>query len=295
MILVTGATGFLGRPLAEELIKKGHKVRILCRDGEAGGRLFPKADIFRADLSDPGSLKGAAKGVNEIVHLAGMVSYSKPRSEIFSANLEATRNLLEECRNVERIVFSSSVGVYGDIRGVADEGYPTGPKNPYGESKLEAERLIRKAGIHYVILRIAPVYGKGSPSWKKALKLLSSGFPIPKTKNLTHVVHVSDVVQALEKSLKKGNGIYNIADSGPRPFMEFAGAIVRQMGKKPRSMPMFAVKAAAKAMRMGAYFDVLTTNRNYSIEKAEKEMGYAPKADFNKELNGMIEWYRGLQ
>ncbi len=295
MILVTGATGFLGRPLAEELIKEGHKVRILCRDGEKGRTLFPKAEIFRADLEDPGTLEGAGKDVSTVYHLAGLVSYSKSRSEIFSANVDATRNLLEECRKVDRIIFSSSVGVYGKIRGIADEGYPFGPRNPYSESKLESERLVSASGIPSVMLRIAPVYGKGSPSWKKALKLLSSGFPIPKTKNLTHVVHVSDVLQALEKSLKKGKGAYNIADREPMPFMDFAEAIARQMGKKPRRMPMFAVKGFAKAMGMGAYFDVLTANRHYSIEKAVKELGYAPKAEFNKELGEMIEWYKGLQ
>jgi nucleoside-diphosphate-sugar epimerase len=295
MILVTGATGFLGRPLVEELAKKGHKVRVLCRDVEAGRKLFPKAEIFRADLSDPASLKGAANGADTVIHLAGLVSYSKSRDKLFAANVDTTRNLLEECRGVKRIVFASSVGVYAKIRGVADECYHLGPRNAYGESKLESELLVKKSGIPCVILRIAPVYGKGSPSWKKALKFLSSGFPIPKTKNLTHVVHVSDVVQAIEKSLKKGDGVYNIADKEPMPFMGFAEAIVKQMGRKPRRMPMLIERGIVKAMRMGTYFDVLTENRNYSIRKAEKELGYAPEADFNKELKGMIEWYRGLQ
>jgi UDP-glucose 4-epimerase len=295
MILVTGATGFLGKPLAEELIKNGHSLRILCRDREAGKALFPKAEIFKADLMDANSLEGAAKGIKAVVHLAGLVSYSRPKSELFSANVDTTRNLIEKCRDVDKIVFSSSVGVYGDIKGKADESHVLGPKNPYGESKLECERIISESGIPAVILRIAPVYGKGSPSWMKALKLLSSGFPIPKTKNLIHVVHVSDVVQALDKSLNKGGGVYNIADREPVPFVDFAEAIVRQMGRKPRSMPMFAVKGFAKAMGMGAYFDVLTTNRSYSIEKAGKELGYKPMADFNKELRGMVEWYKGLQ
>lgn len=295
MILVTGATGFLGKPLTGELIEKGHSVRILCRDAEKGRMLFPKAEIFKADLSDPATLEGAGKNVSMVFHLAGLVSYSRPRSELFSANVDTTRNLLEVCGKVDRIIFPSSTGVYGPIRGIADEGYPFGPRNPYAESKLESEGIIEKSGIPSVILRIAPIYGKGSPSWKKALRLLSSGFPIPKTKNLTHVVHVSDAVQALEKSLKKGKGAYNIADREPVPFVDFAETIVRQMGKKPRRMPMFAVKGFAKAMGMGAYFDVLTANRHYSIEKAVKELGYAPKADLNKELGEMIEWYKGLQ
>jgi len=297
MILVTGATGFIGKELTQNLLSKGHKVKVLCRDEEKAKEIFPKADVFRGDLSQPETLKSAAKGVETVVHLAGMVSYSRPREEIFSANVETTRNLLAECRNVKRIVFSSSVSVYGEVREKADEYYPLGPANAYGQSKLECERLIESSGIPYIMLRIAPIYGKGSPSWGKNLRLLEKGFPVPKTKNLTHVVHISDVVQALEKSVKAGRdrkGIYNIAGSRPLPFVSFAEDIMKLLGKKPRRMPMFVVKGIAKGMGMGAYFDVLTMNRNYVIRKAGKDLGYAPKAEFKKKLKEMVEWYMAL-
>lgn len=294
MLLVTGATGFIGRALATRLLGSGRKIRIISRNPDAG-KILPGAEVFRADLSDPKQVEGAARGVDTVVHLAGLVSYSKTREEIFAANAETTRNLLEECGNVRRFVFSSSVSVYGEILGSADESYPTGPRNPYGESKLECERLITGSGIPHVILRIAPVYGAGSPSWRKNLSLLEKGFPIPKTGNLTHVVHVSDAVQALEKSLKKGRGIYNIAGREPVPFADFAGTLVRLLGKPPRRLPMFLVRGLARPAGLSAYLDVLTMNRNYSIGKAMKELGYAPDARFMEAVKDMVDWYRGLE
>jgi UDP-glucose 4-epimerase len=292
MILITGATGFIGQRLTRELIKKGYKVRVLCRDRKRGEDVFPKAEVFRGDLSKPETLDGVTDGIETVIHLAGMVSYSKSREEIFAANVETTRNLLEKSGKVKRFIFSSSVAVYGKVSGMADERYPTSPMNPYGESKLECEKLIAKSGIPYVMLRIAPIYGMGSPSWQKNLKLMEKGFPIPKTKNLTHVVHISDVLQALERSIKRGEGIYNIADRNPIPFMDFVEVIMRDLGKEPKKMNMLLVKMAARAKGMGPYLNVLTINRNYIIARAEKELGYRPKADFHKEVKRMVEWYK---
>jgi dihydroflavonol-4-reductase len=294
MILITGATGFIGRSLTKTLLRKGHGLRLLSRDPIKTKKEFPKAEVFHADLSDPKSLKGVAKGIDTIIHLAGMVSYSKSREEIFSSNSGATKNLLAECRNVKRFIFSSSVSVYGEAGGKVDERHQTRPKTFYGKSKLECERMIRKSGIPSVILRIAPVYGVGSPNWKKNLRLLARGFPIPNTKNLTHVVHVSDVVQAVVKSIKKGEGAYNIADKKPIPFLEFAGSLMKLLGKKPRKMPAFLVKVIAKPFGMRKYLDVLTINRYYIIKKAERELGYRPRAELRKEARKMVEWYRGL-
>ncbi len=292
MILITGATGFIGQRLTRELIRKGYKVRVLCRDRKAGEDMFPKADVFRADLSEPETLEGVTEGIETVIHLAGMVSYSRSREEIFTANVDTTRNLLARSKNVKRFIFSSSVAVYGEISGMADEGYPARPANPYGESKLECEKLIKESGIPYTILRIAPIYGMGSPSWRKNLGLMEKGFPIPKTRNLTHVVHISDAVQALERSVKRGKGIYNIADRNPMPFTDFVEIIMGDLGKEPKRMPMLLVKMAARAKGMGPYLNVLTMNRNYIIGKAEKELGYRPKANLQEEVKRMVEWYR---
>jgi nucleoside-diphosphate-sugar epimerase len=295
MILVTGASGFLGSALVPELLKKGYKVRALCRTSEAAGQLPKKVDASVGDVTIPETLSGAMRGVDTVIHLAGMVSYSKPREELFRVNAIGTKNLLSQCSGRQRFILASSVSVYGKIRGEADESYPVLPRTAYGESKLSAERFVAESGIDGVMLRIAPMYGKGSSSWVKNLELLDRGFPIPSTKNLTHIVHVSDAVQAIVKSVGKGEGVYNVASEKPVPFVEFAGSIVTMLGKKPRVLPSFMVSAMASMAGMKKYLDVLTANRNYSIRKAQDELGYAPKADFAAEAKAMVEWYRGLR
>jgi len=294
MLLVTGGTGFMGRQLTERLLKKGCDVRLLCLSKEDAGDFSRKADVFIGDITKPGTLKNALRDIDTVIHLAGIVSYSKPRPVLFDINTAGTKNLLEHCKNVDKFIFSSSVSVYGEIKDKADENYPVSPSTPYGESKALAERLILESGIKSVILRIAPAYGKGSPSWMKNLKLLEKGFPIPNTKNKTHIVHVSDVVNALEKSVRKGAGVYNIADESPVPFIEFADRIVKMLGKKPRHMPVFIVDMLARITGMKVYLDVLTMNRHYVIDRAKEELGYRPVADLDLELKRMVEWYKGL-
>lgn len=291
MLLVTGATGFVGRALMKEISKKRKDIRILDRDTPKARELYPKFEIFRGDITRPETLYAVAKDVDTVIHLAGMVSYSAPKSELMKVNAEGTKNLLAECKKVRKIIFASSVSVYGEIRGEADESYILNPKTAYGESKLDAESAIRDSGIPHVVLRIAPIYGAGSPQWMRNLRLLEKGFPIPKTDNLTHVTHLSKAVQAFSPALKKGNGVYNIADEKPVKFVEFAETIVEELGKEPRRWPYWLVSSLARMKGMKTYLDVLTMNRNYVVKKAEKELGYNPKIDFVGEIKAMVEWY----
>lgn len=295
MILVTGGTGFLGREVVKQLVKKGHKVRLLTRDPKEAKKIFPRLEMAKGNITDRRSLGPALRGVDTVVHLAGLVSYSKPKAKLMRVNLEGTKNLLAHCQKVKKFIFSGSVGVMGEIKGVADESYPTNPRTPYAESKLLAEKAVLESGIPALVFRIAPVYGIGSPSWLKNLKLLEKGFPIPKTDNLTHVVHVSDVAQAFELGVKKGIGVFLIADSKPVKFTVFVGKLLKLLGKEPKRMSFWAVKLAAKAKGMGAYLGVLTMNRNYSIERAREKLGYRPRADFDKELKRMVDWYKELK
>lgn len=293
MILVTGATGFFGKYLTSELIKNGHDVRILSRK-MITGNAYKKVNVVIGDITKPETLKKATKDIDTVFHLAGLVSYSLPREDLFKVNVLGTQNLIDKCDNVKKFVHSSSVSVYGEVKGVADEKYPIKPRNHYGLSKAEAERVVTDSGINNVILRIAPVYGIGSPHWKRNLKLIERGFPIPMTSNKTHVVHISEVMQAFLRTLKSGSGVYNIAGNKPLPFINFAKVLTESLGKRPVFVPTFVVKLIASLKGMGPYLDVLTMNRAYSIKKAEKEINFKPDADFESEMNKMINWYKSL-
>ncbi|MCD6590724.1 MAG: NAD(P)-dependent oxidoreductase [Candidatus Aenigmarchaeota archaeon] len=293
MLLVTGATGFVGRYVMKKIVSIRDDIRILSRHAELATRLYPDAEIFKGDITDKNSLKGVGKDVDIVIHLAGLVSYSKPKDVLYKVNIEGTRNILNECKNAKKFIFSSSVSVYGEIKGKADEDYPRNPKNYYGESKMYAEDAITDSGIPYIIMRIAPIYGKGSPSWFKNLKLMENNFPIPKTSNLTHIVHISDIANAFALSLKKNiTGVYNIADEKPIKFVDLSSKLVQLLGKEPKFMPFWMVSFLARLKGMKTYFDVLTMNRYYDITKAKTRLGYKPQADLEKELSEMIEWYK---
>ncbi|UCD03250.1 MAG: NAD-dependent epimerase/dehydratase family protein [Candidatus Aenigmatarchaeota archaeon] len=294
MLLVTGATGFIGKEVVGRLIRKGYKIRALCIDTDDAKNLPKGVDAVIGDITHHQSLISATEGIDTVIHLAGIISYSKSIEELFRINAIGTKNLLRHCGKVKKFILSSSVSVYGEIKGEADENYPPSPGNHYGESKLKAEQFVRESGLNHVILRIAPIYGVASPVWKRNLRLLEKGFPIPSTDSMTHVVHVSDVAEAFVRAVEKGSGTYNIADSSPIRFTDFAEKLVTLLGKKPRKLPHFMVRGIAAVMGMGNYLRVLTINRHYVIRKAEKELGYRPKADVQKELKRMVDWYRGL-
>jgi len=296
MILVTGATGFIGSAFSRKLAASGRKVRILVRDPKKAPKIRG-AEIAEGDLNDPDSLEKAARDVHAVVHLAGMVSYIASRSELSAANEAGTLNMLNACKKnkVKRFILASSVSVYGRARGALDESSPANPFNAYGESKLAAEGHVMESGMDYAILRFAPVYGAGSPQWTKSLRLLDSGFPIPDTKNRTHVLSLNNAVQALTLAVDGPEGTYNIADASSVPFVEFAEQLVRLLGKEPKRMPLWLVKAGAALKGLGPYIDVLTQDREYNIKRAQERMGYRPEDDFDAELKRMVKHYLDVE
>lgn len=289
MILVTGGTGFIGKPLVNKLMESGEEVRLLKWYKEKVD--IQATEISEGDIMDPDSLKAAARGVDKVLHLAGLVSYSKPRENLFKINVDGTKNVLKACKNVKRFVLASTVSVYGHQRGLINEDRPTRPFNHYGSSKLEAEEAVYESGLDYVILRMAPIYGAGSPQWMKNLRLLDGGFPVPKVDSMTHVLSLDNAIQGIMLSLKGPEGVYNIADEKPVRFMDFADELVRLLGKEPKHMSMWMLKIGARFKGLGAYLDVLTHERNYDITEAKEKLGYKPKKDFDEQLKKMVEWY----
>jgi nucleoside-diphosphate-sugar epimerase len=294
MIFITGSTGFIGKEVVKNLLKNGYEnedIKIFTRDVEKARKFFPDIEAIKGNFENKNEIKKSLKNVDIVIHLAGIVAY-KPLEKVFRINYEYTKNLLGACTNVEKVIFSSTVDVMGEIRGKADENYVCKPTNFYGMSKYQAEKLFDYLNIPYNILRIAPVYGIGAEELYKILNILKL-FPIvPKTGNLTQIVHVSDAAQAIKLSLKHGNGIYIIANENPIKIQEFCKILVRLLDKNPIEMPMQLAKFFSIVSGMKTYFNILSTNRNYNIGKAKKELKFKPKANFNKEIKNMIIDYK---
>jgi UDP-glucose 4-epimerase len=170
--LITGAAGFLGSALANQLAREGHQVRGL--DNLSTGdpqALAPDVHFTRGDVNDRPKLWTLLQDIDVVYHLAARVSvqesvlYPRDYNEI---NVGGTVALMEAMRDVgvKRVVLASSGAAYGDIGGqVLTENITPNPRSPYAVSKLAAEYYVRTIGrlwnIETVSLRIFNAYGPG--------------------------------------------------------------------------------------------------------------------------------------
>lgn len=147
-IVITGGTGFVGRHLAEQLIRLGHQPVLLARGHDR--RYSPAAEVIQSDLSDPAFLVEAFRGCDAIAHCAG-INREAGSQTYQRIHVEGTRCVIEAARTagVSRILLLSF------LRARPNCG------SPYHESKFQAEELIRSSGLDYTILKAGMIYGRG--------------------------------------------------------------------------------------------------------------------------------------
>lgn len=177
-ILVTGADGFIGSHLTEELMRRGHDVRafVYYNSLNSWGWLdtLPQEklrglDVFAGDIRDPNGVAKAMEGCNVVFHLAALIaipfSYHSPDSYV-DTNIKGTLNVLQAARrfNIERVVVTSTSEVYGTAQYVPiDEKHPFQGQSPYSATKIGADRLaesfFRSFDTPVVIARPFNTYG----------------------------------------------------------------------------------------------------------------------------------------
>jgi dTDP-glucose 4,6-dehydratase len=155
-ILVTGADGFIGSHLVEELVRQGMEVRAFVFYNsfnswgwldESPEELKTKIDIFSGDIRDPHGVEQAMQGCNVVMHLASLIgipySYHSPDSYV-DTNIKGTLNVIQAARKLEleKIVCTSTSEVYGTARYVPiDEGHPLQGQSPYSATKIAADQI----------------------------------------------------------------------------------------------------------------------------------------------------------
>ncbi len=275
-VLITGATGFIGRHLANALRERNVEIRAVVRDVSRVSVLWPDDSVagITCDLSQAGNLDDACDGADTIFHLAshsdtpdGPKAAREPkglaldRQDLhYKTTVDGTRVLLDAAvrAGVKRFIFFSSVKVFGERGAVCvDESSDPEPLTPYGRAKFVAEKLVLDAGrrhaLHVCVLRLPLVYGSGvKGNLDRMIEATAhAGFPpLPETGNKRSLVHGEDVVEAalLAAEDPRANGqIYIVTDDRAYSTRQIYSLICHALGKQvPRwSMPASAFRTVA--------------------------------------------------
>lgn len=306
-MLVTGATGGIGRRLVEQLTASGVPTKVLVRE-DPTTEFAALVVLQRGDLVGGAGLEEALAGVDVVFHLASYAPQSdEPAPEDnplhSQVTVEGTARLLRMARQagVKRLVFASSTRVID------------GSASVYAAAKTEAERLIReeRGAMEWVILRVAPVYGfadKGSIA--QLVRAIDAGRlpPLPELGDRRSLVHVDDVLQALLLAAvhPAANGrIYTVTDFEVYSMRRIYLAIAAALGKPVRKgVPRWLLRSAARAgdlagglLRRRMPFD---SRRYRQLVKSAwfdggaigSELGFHPGWRLETALPPLIEAYR---
>ena len=307
MILVTGASGFIGSHLVGALAAAGRPVRAMVRS-EAGAHRVRAAvadatggsglvEVVCGDVSDRASLLDAARGCELVYHLAG--TYRGAPAELRATHVQGTQNVLDSLDPGARIVYVSSTSVYGwDQSWPADHLSPTRPTSAYGEAKLAAEGLVLgRSGGETVVARTTIAYGPGDTGGMlpRAVRLLRRGvrwFPGDGA-NRIHLVHVDDLVAGLSLLGHTGSGVFLFGGPEAAPMGRILTLLAEGAGlPAPRfTLPGSALRPVAAGVealweltRRGGEppltrhsVDVACRDRAYSWARAADELGWSPK------------------
>jgi nucleoside-diphosphate-sugar epimerase len=269
-ILVTGATGFVGRRLVADLLARGHVVTRATRLPSADPA-FEGRSVVVGEIGPETDWAGALAGVRAVVHLAGHVHVAPERAEADAAlfdrvnHLGATR-LFDAAagQDVRLFVFISTIAVLGAESGALPftEATPPAPDTPYARSKLAAERALAErspgGGPSLVILRPPLVCGPGvKGNLASLIRLAASGLPLPLggVRNRRTMLSIDNLVAAIGAVLDgpesaPGSALYNLGDATPLSISEIVRAIGDGLGRRPRlfALPPGLVRRAAEAL-----------------------------------------------
>lgn len=315
--LITGADGFIGSFLANKLYADGHKVTALLMTPVNG----PWHTSLCADLVKEDSLEiSALPPLDVIVHLAGKahaVSEIGTGDEYFALNIEGTRKLLEAAQKigVRRFVYFSSVKAMSEGSWqVEDENSPCYPSGSYGQSKLDAEKLVLEGGYvpEPVVIRPTMVYGPTDRgNLPRMIKMARKGLfpPLADNGNRRSMVHVEDIVQAaiLAATMPGAVGqVYIVSDGQAYSTRKVYELIMEALGRRipPFNCPTALLRLAARAgdvfgrMRGRRFifdtdtFEKLFGSAYYSSAKIERELGFKPQRTLENSIAELVDFIR---
>ncbi len=311
-VAVTGATGFIGRHVAADLIARGIDVRAIIRPESTsdapGGTQIVRVPLEAAALGD------AFVGVDAVVHLAGVVSALDP--SVYSAvNVEGTRAVATAAYAAgARLVHISSLAAAGPAPASAprSEDDAPNPQTPYGRSKLEGERLVTTTpGLRWTILRPGVVYGPHDRAMLPIYKLAERGLLplVGRTDAAYTLIHVHDVVRAIGAAIDapSDGDIVFVGHSHPATARQILEAIRLAVGRPaviirvPQAVTRLAAEGCDLAARVigrplplnrWRYVELSAEGFVCRTDRLRDRLGVVAQIDLREGLAQTAEWYR---
>lgn len=287
MILITGATGYIGRHLVSRLVEQGERPRCLVRDTKRAANVLPadKVELIQGDTTQPASLKAALNGVETVVHAAFITADRKQSAgnSYAETNVQGTSYLVKAAKEagVKRIVEISGLGTRPDKAG------------SYMQGRFLAEKMVKDSGLDWTIIQPSVLFGKGAPFIKGLADLIRSAPIVPLIGGgniLFQPIYVEDVVTVILKVLADPTGTnkktYVIGGPAYYSFTQVINVLLHVMHKSrikaPAPIALVGIGAAVmeallpKPPLTKAAMTLFTFNNTTDLQSVERDFGFTP-------------------
>ncbi len=324
-VIITGATGFIGRNLAESLRTDGLDIRATGRSHEVGRALLDKGiDFYPADLLDVTKLTEAFTPADCVIHCAGKTADWGKGSEFYDVNVVGTRNVVRACEEhgIKKILLTSTPSLYftgHDRFDISEsEPLPAKPLTHYARTKQVTEEelfALRRKGYQVIVFRPRAVYGPHDKtivprilrlSEKKRFPLIGGG------QALTDITYVDNFVDLVRTSLTAPddawNRVYNVSNGEPIRIRDWFAAVLEIFDRpfRPKNIPVGAAKLVAGLMEAAGRLPLgpkkpsltrfsvgyMAKSMTLSIDSARKYLNYSPAVGNQEGFERYASWYR---
>jgi len=287
MILITGATGYIGRHLVARLVTQGERPRCLVRDINRAKRLLPadKVELVQGTTTSPDSLGTAVQGVDTIIHAAFLTADRKQSTgnEYEKTNVQGTANLIKVAKKagVKRIIEIGGLGTKPDKPG------------SYMQGRYLAEKMLKESGLDWTIIQPSVLFGKNASFIKGLVDLIRTSPVVPLIgggKTMFQPIYVEDVVTVLIKVLQDPAGTtnrtYTIGGPAYYSFTQIIDVLLKTMHKQrikvPAPTPLVGVGAAVmeavlpKPPLTKAAMTLFSFDNITDLKSVQRDFGFTP-------------------